>query len=87
MLQYNAACQWLRAWRDGRERGVAERVLAEVPSWAAWRGSETGTALAAVAADVARGGGNASAGMLADCDAAHARELQYAAALRLTPSR
>src|SRR4051812_32970263 len=31
VLQYNASCQWLRAWRDGREQGTSEQVLADVP--------------------------------------------------------
>jgi hypothetical protein len=87
MLQYNAACQWLRAWRDGREAAVAHAVLADVSSWSAWRGSETGAALAAVAADVAKGGGESAATMLADCDASQEREQRYAAALGLSPSR
>ena len=87
MLQYNAACQWLRAWRDGREAAVAHAVLADASSWSAWRGTETGAVLAAVAADVAKGGGETAAAVLADCDASHERELRYAAALGLSPSR
>ncbi len=87
VLQYNAACQWLRAWRDGRETPTSARVLEDVPSWPAWRGSETGAALAQVAADVRAGGGAAALAMLADCDAAHEREVAYAATRNLTPAR
>jgi hypothetical protein len=87
MLQYNAACQWLRAWRDGREAAVAHAVLTDVPRWTAWRGTETGAAFADVASEVAKGGGEIAATVLADCDASHAREQRYAAALGLSPSR
>ena len=87
MLQYNAACQWLRAWRDGREAAVAHAVLADVSSWPAWRGTETGAVLATVAAEAAKGGGETAATMLADCDASHEREQRYATALGLSPGR
>jgi hypothetical protein len=87
VLQYNAACQWLRAWRDGREKGAAEQVLADVPAWPAWRFAEGAAVLAGVAADVRAGGGQASTAMLADCDASHEREAAYAAARGLAPSR
>lgn len=87
VLQHNAACQWLRAWRDGRQTPTSARVLADVPSWPAWRGSETGELMAQVAADVRAGGGRAADAMLADCDAAHERETAYATQHGLTPSR
>ena len=87
VLQYNAACQWLRAWRDGREGALAVQVLQAVPGWPAMRGTESGEFLARVAAEAAAGGGETATAMLADCDASHAREVQYAAQLGLTPSR
>jgi hypothetical protein len=87
VLQYNAACQWLRAWRDGREKEAGERVLADVPFWPAWRFAETARVLGQVAADVRAGGGQAAAAVVADCDASHERETAYAAALGLAPSR
>jgi hypothetical protein len=43
--------------------------------------------LAAVASDVAKGGGETAATMLADCDVSQEREQRYAAALGLSPSR
>jgi hypothetical protein len=86
-LQYNAACQWLRAWRDGRDAALAVRVLQTAPSWPAMRGTESGEWLARVAADVSAGGGETATAVLADCDASHAREVEYAARLNLTPSR
>jgi hypothetical protein len=87
VLQYNAACQWLRAWRDGREQGASEQVLADVPSWPAWRFAETAAVLGQVAADVRAGGGEAAAAALTACDASHEREDTYAAGRGLTPSR
>jgi hypothetical protein len=87
ILQYNASCQWLRAWRDGREQGTSEQVLADVPAWPAWRFAETAVVLAKVSADVRAGGGESASAVLADCDASHEREAVYAAARGLTPSR
>ncbi len=87
VLQYNAACQWLRAWRDGREGALPLQVLQAVPGWPAMRGTESGELLARVAAEAAAGGGETVSAVLVDCDASHAREVQYAAQLGLTPSR
>ena len=87
VLQYNAACQWLRAWRDGREGALALQVLQAVPGWPAMRGTESGEVLGRVAAEAAAGGGETATAVLADCDASHAREVQYAAQLGLSPSR
>jgi hypothetical protein len=86
VLQYNASCQWLRAWRDHREPATTGQVLADVPAWPAWRFAETGTVLAQVAAEVRAGGGELAAAVLADCDASHEREVAYAAARGLPPS-
>ena len=86
VLQYNAACQWLRAWRDGRERTRAVSVLRAAPGWSAMRGTESAEVLARVAAEVKAGGGENATLMLAECDASHAREVEYAARLGLTPS-
>jgi hypothetical protein len=87
VLQYNASCQWLRAWRDGRETATSEQVLADVPSWPAWRFAETSAVLGKVAADVRAGGGESASAVLADCDASHEREATYSAARGLAPSR
>jgi hypothetical protein len=87
ILQYNASCQWLRAWRDGREKAASEQVLADVPAWPAWRFAEAAAVLGKVAADVRAGGGETASAVLADCDASHEREAAYAAARGLTPSR
>jgi len=87
VLQYNAACQWLRAWRDGRERARAVSLLQAVPGWSAMRGTESGEVLSRVAAEVRATGGQTATAMLADCDASHAREVEYAARMGLTPTR
>jgi hypothetical protein len=87
VLQYNAACQWLRAWRDGRDKATAGQVLGYAPTWSAWRFADGADALARVAADVRAGGGQAATAMVRDCDAAHERETAYAAARGLPPSR
>jgi hypothetical protein len=97
VLEYNATCQWLRAWRQAkptasearpsRETALAIRVLQTAPAWPAMRGTESGEVLAQVAADVNAGGGETATAVLADCDASHAREVEYAASLNLAPSR
>lgn len=87
VLSYNAACQWLRAWRDGRGGDTASRIVAELPQWSAWRGTETAEVLAQVGKDAANGTRRMIPGVLADCDSAHTREVGYAAARGLTPSR
>jgi hypothetical protein len=87
VLQYNASCQWLRAWRDRRQPGVTARVLADVPSWPAWRGAETQQVLSRIVSDVRAGGGEIATASLADCDASHAREVAFAKSRGLPPSR
>jgi hypothetical protein len=87
VLEYNAVCQWLRAWRDGREGEAAPRVLALMPAWPGWREGEAHAVLAQIAAEVEVGRGATLEGALADCDAAQAREAQYAAARGLPPTR
>jgi hypothetical protein len=63
------------------------RVLQTAPRWPAMRGTESGEVLARVAADVRAGGGDTATAVLADCDASHASEMEYAGRLNLTPSR
>lgn len=84
-LQFNASCQWYRALADGREVGTARRVLAEMPSWPAFRGQST--------ADLARrlAGADADSELfqlkLAECAAQHQREVSFARAHGLQPPR
>jgi hypothetical protein len=85
VLEYNAACQWLRASRDGREADVARRILADVPAWPALRGTDSGAVWNQVVRELGRGG-EVSAGVLADCDASHEREVAYAAERGRIPS-
>jgi hypothetical protein len=86
VLSYNAACQWLRAWRDGRAGATALAVLKQAPEWPAFRGTESGKFVATVAAETSSGGGKTATDMLRDCDAAHAREVAYAQSIGLAPS-
>ncbi len=87
VLEYNSACQWLRAWRDGRDAPLAISVLQQAPHWPAMRGTESGDILTKVAADVSAGGGETATNVLRDCDASYARQTQYAAKLGLVPTR
>jgi hypothetical protein len=86
VLEYNAMCQWLRAWRDRREPVLATHVLQTVPGWPALRGSEAAATLTRVAAQVRRGDGRLAGDVLRDCDASHRREVAYAKELGLPPS-
>lgn len=87
VLEYNAACQWLRALRDQRDVGVARRVLATVPMWPAFR-SRSGDAahLRAALREASAGGGPSATSMLSECDGAHQREAVYASHRRLPVS-
>ncbi len=86
VLQYNAACQWLRALRDGREREVAEQILGNVPGWPLLRDGGSGSMIARAAQELRAGGGATATAILADCDATHEREIAYARKLGLPPS-
>jgi len=83
VLEYNAMCQWLRAWRDRREPLLAAQILQTVPAWPALRGTEAATTLTRVAAQVQTGHGRAARAVLRDCDASHRREVAYAKELGL----
>ena len=87
VLEYNAACQWLRAWRDGRDAQLAISVLQQAPQWPAMRGTDSGNVLTQVAADVKAGGGPTATGVLRDCDASYARQTAYAGKLGLAATR
>ena len=82
--QYNAACQWLRALSDGREPVVARAILADVPSWPSLRGTDSAQLWAGAMADFPKG--DLATALLADCRASHAREVEYARGLGLSPS-
>jgi len=87
VLEYNAACQWLRAARDEREARLAREVLREVGRWSALRMASSGAVWREVAQDLERSGEGVHEAVLGDCDAAHAREVAYATSRGLTPSR
>jgi hypothetical protein len=86
VLEYNAMCQWLRAWRDRREPVLAAHILQTVPAWPALRGTEAATTLTRVAGQVQSGRSPPACDVLRDCDASHRREVAYAKELGLTPS-
>jgi hypothetical protein len=86
VLEYNAMCQWLRAWRDGRERALATRILQIVPSWPALRGTAAGGQLTELAAAVRGGPETPARSVLRGCDESHGREVDYAERLGLAPS-
>lgn len=86
VLQYNAACQWWRALRDGRDADVAPAIVADVPRWSALRDTEAGAVAAQVADELAAGGGPVATAVLADCDASHEREVDYGAIQGRVPS-
>ena len=82
VLQYNAACQWLRAWKRGSVTALG--VFRRAASWSALRGGAS--RLAEVAAEANRGGGKDLTAMLGDCTSGHTREVAYARGLGLAPS-
>ena len=69
VLNYNAMCQWLRAWRDGREAALDLPVLETVPAWPALRETESGAYVSNVVEEASAGGGETATGVLRDCDA------------------
>jgi hypothetical protein len=85
VLQYNAACQWLRSADSPARRPLALRVLRSVSRWPAFRGTPVGAALARVTAQTAAGGGPDARAALASCEASHAREVAYATSRGLPP--
>lgn len=87
VVEYNAACQWYRALRDGRQVADARRIVADAPHWQGLRGQATGDLAAGVAADVAAGGGEVLTGVLAQCDDAHQSEVAYAESHGQAPER
>jgi hypothetical protein len=86
VLEFNAACQWVRRWSEPGGRAQAARVLRSVPAWPAFRGTALGATFARVASEAARGGGAAVEAALAGCRASHAREVAYAGERGLAPS-
>lgn len=87
VLEFNAACQWLRAFRDGRDKAVAREILADVPAWPTFRGNERGELARETSDALAKGAsGGVVAAFLADCDATHQREVQWAVQQGLEPS-
>jgi hypothetical protein len=81
-LQYNAACQWLRAYADGRARDLASAVLAEVPSWSSIQPTESAAVWAARTHAVRAG----ETSDMEECLASAAQERAYAVSRGLEAS-
>ena len=88
VIAYNAACQWLRAWRDGRDAATAARSAAQRAGLARLPGHglrrvprPRGRARRRRAAAARR-----SPAMLRDCDAAHPAKSPTPSAIGLPPS-
>jgi len=82
-LEFNAACQWMRAAHDGTN-GDALAVLDRVPNWPTFRHGDG--SIGQAVAEAHAGGGPVYEAMLAECEASHDREVRYAAEQGLTPS-
>lgn len=87
VLEFNAGCQWLRAFRDDREKRVARDILQDVPEWRTFRGNDRGELARAAAEELTTGAaGDVARAFLADCDATHEREVRWAVEHGLAPS-
>lgn len=87
VVRYNAACQWYRAAADRRHRTEAARVIATIPTWPGFVGTDVGRTAAEVGAALISGRPTKVArAVLADCRASHHREVAYARTLGLEPS-
>jgi hypothetical protein len=49
MLQMQAACKWYEQVLQGNQSDPGETIVAELPNWSAFRGTEVGGALQAIA--------------------------------------
>lgn len=79
ILQYNAACQWLRAAADGRDSSRASAVWNEIPDWPAMRIGGNAAAFVAALAALQRGdAGEPDLVLLRACRESHERESSYA---------
>ena len=87
-VSYNVACQWLRAFGEGRQVPRARAVLATVARWPAFQGVEgaEGMELAAQQALAGQPGVEFRT-VNGDCFETRAREQQYARSLGLVPTQ
>ncbi len=88
ILQYNAACQWLRALSEHRVDPGDRRVIADIPSWPAFRESESAAVFAEALAEVSTSSpAEKATELVAQCTESHARETAYARSLGLMAPR
>jgi len=83
LLQYNAACQWLRATADRRDTADQEAVWSQLPSWPAMRLDGYGEQFQSARASALQGSDSPT---VRRCVESHERETSYARGLGLTPS-
>jgi hypothetical protein len=81
-LQHNAACQWVRAYADNRQRRDAATVLSLVPRWISFRGERSARTFPRLLAGIR----DADA-LEAECRASATRERRYARSLDLPASQ
>lgn len=86
ILQFNAACQWLRAIADNRDAAAAIEMWKDIPAWPAMRRSGNGAVFAAAIDQLSSTDEPHASLVLESCRESHVRETSYAAAHDLTPS-
>jgi len=83
LLQYNAACQWLRAAVDRRDSDTQDALWNELPHWPAMRLNDIGSQFTAARASALQGGDSP---LLNRCVESHLREVEFATASGQNPS-
>lgn len=83
LLQYNAACQWLRHAVSVPADPFTAEIWAEIPQWPAMRLSGHGDAFVAAYDEVRAG--HIEGSLLAQCVEAHEREVTYARRAGVAP--
>ncbi len=83
LLQYNAACQWLRAAADRRDAANQDAIWSQLPTWPAMRLDGYGEQFQSARAPALQGRDSA---LSRRCVESHERETSYARGLGLTPS-
>ncbi len=85
ILQFNAACQWLRAAADQRDVEATAAIWKLIPAWPAMRRGGNGDVFLAALARLSVGGTNEASVALTVCRESHERESMYATGHGRTP--
>lgn len=83
VLQYNAACQWLRAAAGRRDSDRQDAIWDELPRWPAMRLGGIGAQFMSSRSEALQGRGSA---LLDRCVESHLREVEFATAAGRHPS-